>query len=285
MLNLYEPHFAELADARIDISSGRYGLLTACDGGLLEVSGLSALAAVTSRLRLATLVSSVAYRNPALMAKMAATVDVISHGRLTFGIGGGWNEMEYRQYGWEFPAQPAVRIRQMEEAIRIVLAMWQEPRATFHGRYFQIEAAILEPKPVQKPHPPIMIGGSGEQLTLRAVARLGDACNLFGSPEVVAHKLTVLRQHCENEGRNYADIEKTNLTSFMLARDEAELKTKRARLGVPDPFRGNALTVAQAVELVGAYQASGSQMVITSFFKNDAETQELLASEVLPQFQ
>jgi F420-dependent oxidoreductase-like protein len=245
---------------------------------------LSALAAVTTRLRLATLVSSVAYRNPALMAKMAATVDVISRGRLTFGIGGGWNEMEYRQYGWEFPAQPAIRLGQMEEAIRIVLAMWQEPRATFHGRYFHIEAAILEPKPVQKPHPPIMIGGSGEQLTLRAVARLGDACNLFGTPEVVTHKLAVLRQHCENEGRDYANIEKTNLTSLLLAHDEAELKAKRERLGVPDPFRGNALTVAQAVDLVGAYQAAGSQLFIASFFRNDAETQELMASEVMPRF-
>jgi F420-dependent oxidoreductase-like protein len=245
---------------------------------------LSALAAVTSRLRLATLVSSVSYRNPAHLAKMAATVDVISRGRLTFGIGGGWNEMEYRQYGWEFPEQPAVRIRQMEEAIRIALAMWQEPRATFHGHYFHIDEAILEPKPVQKPHPPIMIGGSGEQLTLRAVARLGDACNLFGPPEMVTHKLAVLRQHCETEGRDYAEIEKTNLTSLLLARDEAGLKAKRERLGLPEQFRGYALPVAQAVDLVGAFRDAGSQMTIASFFNNDAETQELMASEVMPHF-
>ena len=245
---------------------------------------LSALAAVTSRLRLATLVSSVSYRNPAHLAKMAATVDVISRGRLTFGIGGGWNEMEYRQYGWEFPEQPAVRIRQMEEAIRIALAMWQEPRATFHGHYFHIDEAILEPKPVQKPHPPIMIGGSGEQLTLRAVARLGDACNLFGPPEMVTHKLAVLRQHCETEGRDYAEIEKTNLTSLLLARDEAGLKAKRERLGLPEQFRGYALPVAQAVDLVGAFRDAGSQMTIASFFNNDAETQDLLASEVMPHF-
>jgi F420-dependent oxidoreductase-like protein len=245
---------------------------------------LSALAAVTSRLRLATLVSSVSYRNPAHLAKMAATVDVISRGRLTFGIGGGWNEMEYRQYGWEFPEQPAVRIRQMEEAIRIALAMWQEPRATFHGHYFHIDEAILEPKPVQKPHPPIMIGGSGEQLTLRAVARLGDACNLFGPPEMVTHKLAVLRQHCETEGRDYDEIEKTNLTSLLLARDEAGLNAKGERLGLPEQFRGYALPVAQAVDLVGAFRDAGSQMTIASFFNNDAETQDLLASEVMPHF-
>ena len=245
---------------------------------------LSALAAVTSRLRLATLVSSVSYRNPAHLAKMAATVDVISRGRLTLGIGGGWNEMEYRQYGWDFPAQPAVRLRQMEEAIRIALAMWQEPRATFHGRYFHIEEAILEPKPAQKPHPPIMIGGGGEQLTLRAVARLGDACNLFGPPEMVAGKLEVLRRHCAAEGRNYDEIEKTNLTSLLLARDEAELKAKRERLGLPEQFRGYALTAAQAVDLVGQFRDAGSQMFIASFYRNDPETQALMASEVMPRF-
>ncbi len=245
---------------------------------------LSALAAVTRRVRLATLVSSVSYRNPAHLAKMAATVDVISRGRVTLGIGGGWNEMEYRQYGWDFPARPAVRIGMMEEAIRIALAMWSEPRATFQGRYFHIEEAILEPKPVQKPHPPILIGGSGEQLTLRAVARLGNACNLFGSPEVVAQKLAVLRRHCETQGRNYDEIEKTNLTSLLLARTEAELKAKRERLGLSDVSRGYALTTAQAVDLVGAFHDAGSQMMITSFFANDPETQDLLASEVMPRF-
>ena len=129
---------------------------------------LSALAAVTTKIRLATLVSSVAYRNPALLAKMAAGVDIISRGRLTFGIGAGWYVDEYKQYNWVFPEKPAIRIGQLEEAIRLVKTMWTEPRATFHGKYFTVDNAILEPKPVQKPHPPILIGGSGEQLTLRA---------------------------------------------------------------------------------------------------------------------
>jgi F420-dependent oxidoreductase-like protein len=191
---------------------------------------LSALAAATSRIRLATLVSSVAYRNPAHLAKIAAGVDVISRGRLTLGIGAGWHEPEYRQYGWEFPARPAVRIRQMEEAVRLIAAMWRERRATFHGQYFHAEDAILEPKPVQKPHPPIMIGGSGEQLTLRAVARLGNACNIFGDPETVRRKFEVLRRHCETVGRNYDEIERTSLTGLLLARDEAQLQAKRERL-------------------------------------------------------
>jgi alkanesulfonate monooxygenase SsuD/methylene tetrahydromethanopterin reductase-like flavin-dependent oxidoreductase (luciferase family) len=245
---------------------------------------LTALAAVTSKIRLATLVSSVAYRNPALLAKMAAGVDVISRGRLTFGIGAGWYDTEYKQYGWEFPPRPAVRIRQMEEAIRLIKAMWQEDRATFHGKYFRVEGAILEPKPVQKPHPPIMIGGGGEQLTLRALARVGDACNIFGAPEDVKRKYDVLRRHCEAEGRPFEEIERTNLTGLLLARDEAALKAKRARLAVPDPYRGFALTAAQAVDLVGRYRDVGAQLFICSFYKNDQETMELLASDVMPHF-
>ena len=245
---------------------------------------LTALAAVTSKIRLATLVSSVAYRNPALLAKMAAGVDVISRGRLTFGIGAGWHDTEYKQYGWEFPPRPALRIRQMEEAIRLIKAMWQENRATFHGQYFHVEGAILEPKPVQKPHPPIMIGGGGEQLTLRALARVGDACNIFGGPEDVKRKYDVLRRHCEAEGRPFEEIERTNLTGLLLARDEAALKAKRARLAVPDPYRGFALTPAQAVDLVGRYRDVGAQLFICSFYKNDQETMELLASDVMPHF-
>jgi len=245
---------------------------------------LAALAAVTEKIRLATLVTSVAYRNPALLAKMAVNVDVISHGRLTFGFGAGWHQPEYQQYNWVFPEQPAVRIRQMEEAIRLIKTMWSEPRATFHGKYFHVENAILEPKPVQKPHPPIMIGGSGEQLTLRALARVGDACNLFGDPDMVKHKLAVLRQHCEAEGRDHNSIERTNLTGLVLARNDAELKVKREQLSIPDPFRGAAVTVSQAIDLVGRFQDAGSQLFICSFYKNDRDSMELLTSEVMPKF-
>ena len=247
-------------------------------------STLSALAAVTSSIRLAPLVTSVAYRNPAHLAKIAAGVDIISRGRLTFGIGAGWYLREYQQYGWEFPEQPAIRIAQMEEAIQIALKMWSEPRASFHGKYFQINEAILEPKPVQKPHPPVMIGGSGEQLTLRAVARWADACNLFGDPATVKHKLEVLRGHCDSEKRDFETIERTNLSSFLIAKDEADLRTKKERLNLPDPFRGFALTVSQAINLVGGFQEAGSQMLIFSSYMNDIETLELFAAEVMPKF-
>ena len=245
---------------------------------------LSALAAVTTKIRLATLVSSVAYRNPALLAKMAAGVDIISRGRLTFGIGAGWYVDEYKQYHWEFPEKPAMRIGQMEETIRLVKTMWMEPRATFHGKYFTIDNAILEPKPVQKPHPPILIGGSGEQLTLRAVARVGNACNIFGDPATVEQKFSALRRHCDNEKRDYSEIEKTNTTAFLIARDEAALKAKRERYGVAGGYRGYALTVPQAIDLVGQYQSIGTQLLVFSTYKNDRETLDLFASDVMGKF-
>jgi F420-dependent oxidoreductase-like protein len=243
---------------------------------------LSALAAVTSRIRLATLASSVAYRNPAHLAKIAAGVDLISRGRLTLGIGAGWFDTEYRQYGWEFPERPAIRIRQLEEAVKLILAMWTNTRTTFHGKYFHVEDAILEPKPM--PRPPVMIAGGGEQLTLRVVARLADACNVFGDPTEVQRKFAILREHCETEKRDYNTIEKTNVVSLLLARDDAALAAKRARLSAAEPFRGYAGTVSSVTDLVGRYRDAGVQTLISSAFKNDMETHELLASDVLPHF-
>ena len=248
-------------------------------------TALAALAAVTRRIRLATLVSSVAYRNPAHLAKIAAGVDLISRGRLTLGIGAGWFETEYRQYGWEFPEKPAVRIRQMEEAVRLILTMWREPRATFQGRYFKVQDAILEPKPVQRPHPPVMIAGGGEQLTLRAVARLGDACNVMGDPAAVRHKFDVLRRHCEAEGRSYDAIERTCIMGFLLARDEAALAAKRKALGLEGAVGGFAGTVAQATDLIGAYRDAGVQLLISGAQGKDGETLALLASDIMPGFQ
>lgn len=247
-------------------------------------TALAALAPVTSRIRLATLVSSVAYRNPAHLAKIAAGVDLISRGRLTFGIGAGWFETEYRQYGWEFPPQPATRIRQMEEAVRLILAMWAEPRTSFHGKYFHVEDAILEPKPVQKPHPPVMIAGGGEQLTLRAVARLADACNVAGDPDTVRRKFEVLRRHCDAEGRDYEAIERTSVVGLLLARDDAALAAKRQRLCVGDGFAGFAGTISSVTDLIGRYGDAGVQLLISSAYKNDRETHELLASDVMPHF-
>lgn len=247
-------------------------------------TALSALAAVTSRIRLATLATSVGYRNPTHLAKIAAGVDQISGGRLTLGIGAGYFAAEYRQYGYEFPERPATRIRQMEEAVRLILAMWTQSSTTFHGRYFHAEDAILEPKPAQKPHPPVMIAGGGEQLTLRAVARLGDLCNVGGDVETVKHKFDLLRRHCEAAGRDFGAIEKTHNNSWLLARDAAAVTAKRERLSARGPLRGFVGTVSGAIDLIGRYRDVGVDLLINSDYRNDMETHELMASEVMPHF-
>ena len=155
------------------------------------------------------------------MAKMAANVQLLTGGRLLFGVGAGWMEEEYHAYNWEFP-KPSVRIAQMVEAIRIVKQMWTEAPASFEGKYYRIENAYCEPQP--DPIPPIMIGGGGEQLTLRAVAELADWWNIPGvRPEVYPHKLDVLRGHCDAVGRDYDEIVKTyNAETVIVAESEAE---------------------------------------------------------------
>lgn len=246
---------------------------------------LAGLAAVTRRIRLATLVTAVGYRNPAHLAKIAASVDLISRGRLTLGIGAGFFEDEYKQYGWEFPPQAATRIRQMEEAVQLILKMWTEPRTTFRGRYFHVEDAILEPKPVQKARPLVMIAGGGEQMTLRAVARLADACNLVrGDIAEARNKLAVLRRHCDTAGRNYDTVEKTHSQHWLLARDPAALTAKRERQAALGPLRGFAGTVSEAIDLIGQYREAGIDLLIHSDARNDVETRELFVSDVMPHF-
>ena len=229
--------------------------------------------------------TAVGYRNPAHLAKIAATVDLISRGRLTLGIGAGFFEDEYRQYGWDFPLRPATRIRQMEEAVELTLKMWIEPRTTFHGRYFHVEDAILEPKPVQKPRPPVLIAGGGEQMTLRAVARLADACNIVdGEIAEVRHKLDILRRHCDALGRDYDTIEKTRVQPWLLAHDDVAVAAKRNRLAARGPVRGFVGTVSEAIDLIGEYQDAGIDLLINADRPNDSESRELFASDVIPHF-
>jgi alkanesulfonate monooxygenase SsuD/methylene tetrahydromethanopterin reductase-like flavin-dependent oxidoreductase (luciferase family) len=148
------------------------------------------------------------YRNPALLAKIASTVDVMSHGRLIFGFGAGWYEHEWRAYGYGFPDVPT-RMGMFREACEIIHRMWTEAYPVFQGKYYTIDKPINEPKGVQKPHPPFWIGGGGEKVTLKLVAKWGDACNLGGPPQEISHKLDVLRQHCQDAERNYDDIVKS----------------------------------------------------------------------------
>jgi F420-dependent oxidoreductase-like protein len=181
----------------------------------------AALARDTKRIRIGQLVTGNSYRNPALQAKMASTLDVLSHGRFTFGIGAGWYEPDYRAYGYEFPAGPE-RLRQLQEAVQVILAMWTQEEATFEGKYYQIQGAINQPKGVQQPHIPLMIAGSGEQVTLKIVARYADACNLQGNLAMLEHKFAVLKQHCEAIGRDYKSIHRTALTLCIIGETDEQ---------------------------------------------------------------
>jgi F420-dependent oxidoreductase-like protein len=169
---------------------------------------ISVLAGLTSKMKLGTLVTGNTYRHPSVLAKMGATLDVLSKGRLIMGIGGAWNADEASAYGIPFPSTKE-RLQRLEEAVQVIRLMWTEDRASFDGRFYQLRGAYCNPKPIQKPYPKILIGGVGEKRTLRTVARYGDACNIFGSLDTVKRKLDILREHCRKAGRDYDSIIKS----------------------------------------------------------------------------
>ena len=173
---------------------------------------LGYLAGQTRRVSLMTLVTGVVYRSPGLLAKMVTTLDIVSGGRAWLGIGAAWNEEESHGLGLFFPPL-AERFERLEEALQICLQMWSGNEGPFDGRHYQLARTLNSPQPLSRPHPPILIGGSGEKKTLRLVARYAQACNLFGGPDL-PHKLDVLRAHCEAEGRPYDDVQKTVVYNF-----------------------------------------------------------------------
>jgi F420-dependent oxidoreductase-like protein len=177
-------------------------------------TALGFLAAVTERVKLLTVVTAVVYREPGLLAKAVTTLDVLSGGRSILGIGAAWNEEEARGLGLFFPPR-AERFERLEEALRICLQMWSDDDGPFEGKHYHLARTLNSPQALSRPHPPILIGGGGERKTLLLVARYGDACNLFDTPEL-PHKLDVLRQHCAAEGRDYDSIEKTVQVRFDL---------------------------------------------------------------------
>jgi F420-dependent oxidoreductase-like protein len=188
----------------------------------------AALARDTKRVRIGQMVTANSYRNPALQAKMASTVDVLSNGRFTFGIGAGWYEPDYRAYGYEFVGGPE-RLRQLREAVQVILALWTQEEATFEGEYYQVRGAINQPKGVQQPHIPLLIAGGGEQVTLKLVAQYGDACNMIEEPAALAQKFAVLKAHCEAVGRDYTTIHRTAMTLGIIADTD-----EQAQALVPD---------------------------------------------------
>jgi F420-dependent oxidoreductase-like protein len=193
---------------------------------------ISALAGMTTRIKLGTLVSGIVYRHPSILAKIGSTLDVLSKGRLFMGIGAAWNQEESFAYGIPFPSTME-RLLRLEEVIQILRKMWTQSTTTFNGRYYQIKDAYCNPHPLQKPHPPIMVGGGGERNTLKIVAKYADACNLFGSIETIRRKLKILNEHCKSVRRDYDSILKTKLGIVLIDNDHEALTKK-----VNEMFRG-----------------------------------------------
>jgi F420-dependent oxidoreductase-like protein len=230
------------------------------DEPMLEgYSALAYVAGKTERMTLGTLVTGVMYRHPGILAKTVTTLDVLSVGRARLGIGASWYEREQRGLG--VPVVPVKeRFERLEEALRICLQMWSEDNGPFDGRHYQLTETLCVPAPLTRPHPPIMIGGGGERRTLQLVARYADACNLFGtSTDDVAHKLGVLRAHCETEGRDYDSIAKT-------------VAIVRPVLGDIDGF----------VSSVRDYAALGVTEIQLMPDRNPVEYTEMVAERVLP---
>lgn len=247
-------------------------------------TALGAIAAITRRVRLGQLVLGIPYRNPALVTKMATTLDQISHGRTILGIGAGWHKREYEGYGWgEFEEVP-VRMKRLEEAVRVIRALWTERPASFAGKFYHLDKVMDNPAPVQKPHPPIMIGGSGEKVTLRLVAQYAQWCNVSGDPETVGNRLNILREHCERVGRPYDEITRSMYTTVIIGRDEAEVAARQDRLRDFIPTRGALIgTPEQLVEAFRDYARVGVQYAI---FRTpdwlDVEPLRLFAEQVIP---
>jgi F420-dependent oxidoreductase-like protein len=225
----------------------------------------AALARDTQRVRIGQVTCN-GYRNPALLAHMASTVDVLSHGRLDFGIGAGWYEHEYRAYGYDYPDTPE-RLRRLREAVQVILAMWTQDEGVFEGEYYHVRGAINQPKGVQKPHIPLLIGGGGEQVTLRLVAQYADACNIYGDLETIQRKFAILKQHCETVGRDYNSIRRT--TGAVCAIGETE---EQARAKIPPELVGRSLLAGALVgtpdtirQRLAELEAAGVQEVILSF--------------------
>jgi F420-dependent oxidoreductase-like protein len=262
---------------------------------------MAALAAETSTVRLGQMCTCNSYRHPSYLAKVAASIDVISGGRLEMGIGAGWYEHEYTGYGYEFP-KPSVRIGQLREGVEIMRRMWTEDEVDYEGTYYTLEGARCRPKPLQEPHIPVWIAGGGEQLTLRVVARYGDYANFGYDLEQFRHKSEVLAGHCREVGRDFDDITRTTNFNIIVGEDQAEIDERvawyrrqfvpivgeeRAERMVQRNFvdgGGMMGTPEQLIERLREFEDAGAGVVIVYFQEAayDLSGLELFAREVVP---
>jgi F420-dependent oxidoreductase-like protein len=257
-------------------------------------SCLSALAALVPRLRVGTIVLGNTYRHPAVLAKMAAQVDIISGGRLLLGLGSGWQENEHQAYGIPYYTMRE-RLERLDEACQVLKLLWTQRRSDFKGRYYQLSDAPLDPKPVQVPHPELMIGGAGERVTLRIVARHADHWNLWAGPKVLARKGAVLDEHCAAVGRDPASITRSVNMPLLISEDPAEVERLADMLGtrlrghVADP-RDTCLagTPDQIREQLRQLRAAGADLVFipSAFRPLDALRRDMdrFTAEIAPAF-
>ena len=232
---------------------------------------MAALAASTERVRLGQMVSSIGYRPPGLLAKMAATIDVISGGRLDVGLGAGWYENEYAGYGYEFP-RAGVRLSMLREYVRVVKRLWTEDTVDHAGEHYRFEGAINRPRPLQDPHPPLWIGGGGERVTLRIVAEEADYSNFEYDIDLFIHKSRVLARHCEDVGRDFADIRRSFHVEIIMEDTESAVAAKLERIceqrGMPPAdieSRSLIGTPDEIAEGLGRLEEAGCDTVLCYF--------------------
>ena len=229
---------------------------------------MSALSQTTEKVRLGQMCTCNSYRNPSYLTKVASNIDVMSNGRLEYAIGAGWYDHEYKAYGYEYPSD-GERLKMLEESLIIYKLMTTEEEPKFEGKYYSIDGAINQPKPIQKPYPPLWVCGGGEKVTLKLLAKYGDYGNWDVDVDGFIHKSNVLKQHCENEGRDYSEIGRTLHTNVLIANNEEELKTKISKLAtytnIPEDYyykRPLIGTKNKVFDTIGQFKDAGCTYLI-----------------------
>ncbi|NHJ20735.1 MAG: TIGR03560 family F420-dependent LLM class oxidoreductase [Candidatus Lokiarchaeota archaeon] len=251
------------------------------EGNVFEVWVLlSALAMETKSIKLGPLVACNSFRNPALTAKITSTLDVISNGRLIFGYGAGWKVEEYEAYGFHFE-DSITRVNQMREGIVLIKKLWTEEKTTFKGNYYEAKDAICNPKPIQKPHPPIMIGGGGEKYTLKVAAEIGNIWNVWGpNAEDYKRKVNILQKHCDTIGRKMEDISLSWTGNILIGKNDKDLNDKVRKFGKDISF---VCTYNNCINLPQDYIDVGCNEFIFSLYTFNEE-KETFMEEIASSF-
>lgn len=269
-----------------------FGTAFGSEGECLESwTALAALAQATSRVRLGVLVTGNTYRHPAVLAKQATTVDHISGGRLEFGIGAAWHSYEHESFGIRFYTTRE-RLERLDEAVQVIKLLWTQPRPKFEGRYYQLKEPPYNPPNVQSPHPPILVGGGGENRTLRTAARYADASNVMGTPEEVAHKFRVLEERCREAGRDFSQIRRTVQVPLFLSDDPAfrqrVVQGIASARGVSEDQAARSLLLGSIDEVkqqVKAFIDAGVQeFMLAQWPRFHAESLRRFSEQVIPEF-